>query len=256
MARKAAWEDFADSDLGPYAKPRGTRWGRVLVGLLGVGVATFVAAYYLPLYRAHQKLDEQYRELAQKSQTLSDSVSKTNAELTVATKERDQLRAERDQRLSTQKGAALEQEGARATLASKLDKLVKKNAVAIVESGGTLLVALDSALLFQPQRLELAPTARGVLCDIVKGSGAKSLAVSASMSPGSAVPAPLSKSYANPWTLSAARAAAVAQALTEHCAFPPAQLSATGNGDHDPFATQLGASKLPLDRIELALTPR
>ncbi|MEP7053173.1 MAG: hypothetical protein ABJB12_22600 [Pseudomonadota bacterium] len=256
MARKAAWEDLADSDLGPYAQSRGTRWGRVFVGLFVVGAATFVAAYYLPLYRAHQKLDAQYRDLAQKSQTLSDDAAKTTAELNAALLERDHLRAERDQKLSAQNSAAGHQEGARATLASKLDKLVKKNAVAIVANGGTLLVALDSALLFQPQRLDVTPAARGVLCDIVKSSGAKSLAVGASMAPGSAVPAALSKSYANAWTFSAARAAAVAQTLAEQCAFPAPQLSATGNADHDPFASELASSKLPADRIELDLTPR
>jgi chemotaxis protein MotB len=256
MARKAAWEEFADSDLGPYAKSRGTRWGRVFIGLLLVGAATFVAAYYLPLYRAHQKLDVQYRELAQKSQTLSDSVSRASAELTAAQHERDQLRAERDQKLSAQKDVASQQEGVRATLASKLDKLVKKNSVAIFANGSTLLVALDSALLFQPQRLDLAPAAHGVLCDVVKGSEAKALAVGASLAPGAAVPAALSKSYANPWTLSAARAAAIAQALTELCAFPGPQVSATGNADHDPFAAQLASSKLAADRIELAFTPR
>lgn len=256
MARKAAWEDFGDSDLGPYAKPRGTRWGRVFVALLLVGAATFVAAYYLPLYRAHQKLDEQYRELVQKSQTLSDSESKSLAQLTAATQERDQLRAERDQQLNAQKSATLQQDGVRATLSSKFDKLVKKNAVAIVASGGTLLVALDSALLFQPQKLEVTPAARGILCDIVKGSEVKSLAVSASMAPGSAVPAALSKSYPNPWSLSAAHAAAVAEVLTEHCGFPAAALSAIGNADHDPFAAPLGSSKLSPDRVELALTPR
>ena len=254
MARKAAWEDFADSDLGPYAKPRGTRWGRLFILLLLVGAATFVAAYYLPLYRAHQKLDAQYRELAQKSQTLSDGASKAQAELTAATQERDQLRADRDQKLSAQKDVASQQEGVRATLASKLDKLLKKNAAAVVSNGSTLLVALDSALLFQPQKLDLTPAAHGILCDIVKGSTAKSLVVADSMAAGSAVPPALIKSYANPFTLSAARAAAVAQALSEQCAFPAAQVSATGNADHDPLATQLASSKLPPDRVEITLT--
>ncbi|MEO8903638.1 MAG: hypothetical protein ABI488_15260 [Polyangiaceae bacterium] len=256
MARKAAWEDFADSDLGPYAKRRGTRWGRVVLGLLAVGAGTFVGAYYLPLYRAHQKLDEQYRELAQKSQTLSESASKTQTELSAATTERDQLRADRDQKLSAQKDSASQQESARATLTGKLDKLLKKNAAAVVTSGNTLLVALDSALLFAPHRLDLTPAAPGVLCDVVKGAAPKSLVVSASMAAGSAVPPALSKSYANPWTLSAARAAAVALALTEHCAYPAGQLSATGNADHDPFAAQLASSKLSPDRVELALTLR
>ena len=37
---------MADADLGPYAKSRGTRWGRVLGGLLFVAVATLVTCIF------------------------------------------------------------------------------------------------------------------------------------------------------------------------------------------------------------------
>ena len=76
---------MADADLGPYGKSRGTRWGRVFAGLFFVAVATFVGAYYLPLYRAHQKLADQYRELGQRSQGMSETVSKLQVELKAAT---------------------------------------------------------------------------------------------------------------------------------------------------------------------------
>src|SRR3954462_15969984 len=98
MARKAAWEDMADADLGPYAKSRGTRWGRVFAGLLFVAVATLVAAYYVPLYRAHEKLAEQYRELGQRSQGVSETVTRVQSELKAATEARDQLQAEQSAR--------------------------------------------------------------------------------------------------------------------------------------------------------------
>src|SRR5450432_1936882 len=94
----ARWEDFADTDMGPYAKPRGTRWGRVFTGLLVLGFGTFVAAYYLPLYRAQQRLNDQYRELGQKSQSLEGNVSKAEADLKTVSAERDRLRAEHDQK--------------------------------------------------------------------------------------------------------------------------------------------------------------
>jgi flagellar motor protein MotB len=249
----ARWEDFADSDMGPYAKPRGTRWGRVFTGLLVLGFGTFVAAYYLPLYRAQQRLNDQYRELSQKSQNLEGNVSKVQADLKSVSAERDQLRTEHDKRDSAQKTDASQQDRLRDALSTKLDKQIKKNGAAVVANGGTLIVALDSALLFQPQKLDLTATAATLLCDINKTSEAKSVTVSAALAPGSTVPAALAKTFATAWALSAARAAALAEALVDKCALPAAQVSATGSADHDPFAMQFANSKLPADRVELVL---
>jgi chemotaxis protein MotB len=249
----ARWEDFADSDMGPYAKPRGTRWGRVFTGLLVLGFGTFVAAYYLPLYRAQQRLNDQYRELSQKSSSLESNASKAQADLKTVSTERDKLQAEHDQRDSAQKTDSSQQQRVRDALSAKLDKWIKKSAAAVVPNGAGSIVALDSALLFQPQKLDLMPTASALLCDISKTGEAKSLTVSAALAPGSVVPAALAKTFATPWALSAARAAALAEALVDKCAVPAAQVSATGSADHDPFAVQLASSKLPADRVELLL---
>ena len=253
MARKAAWEDLVEADLGPYAKPRGTRWGRVFTGLLLVACATFVAAYYLPLYRAHQKLGDQYRELGQRSQGLSDSVNQTKLELKTTTDQRDQLQAEHDQRESKQKASTAQLERVRLALSSKLDKFVKKGSVALVANTGALVVAFDSALLFAPQKVDLSPAAHTLLCDVVKTGEAKSVAVGSSLGDAGVVPQALVKLYPTPWALSAARAASVAQALEAECSLSASQISATGNGKHDPTAALLSSTKLPADRIELEL---
>ena len=76
---------MADGRPRPVRKIAGTRWGRVFAGLLFVAVATFVAAYYLPLYRAHEKLAEQYRELGQRSQGMSETVTRLQSELKTVT---------------------------------------------------------------------------------------------------------------------------------------------------------------------------
>jgi chemotaxis protein MotB len=251
MARKAAWQELADADLGPYAKSRGTRWGRVFGGLFFVAVATFIAAYYLPLYRAHQKLAEQYRELGQHSQGLSESASRVQGELKAALESRDQLQAERDSRESAKKSASEQQERAKGALSSKLDKYLKKGNVALFLNTGSLFVAFDSALLFLPQKVDLSPTGRALLCDVAKTSEAKSLTVRASLAPAAGVPPVLPVGYASAWALSAGRAAAVAQALEQSCSFPAAQLSAIGYGQQllaglkptgDPVQIEVGLS--------------
>src|SRR3954464_3300491 len=168
MARKAAWEDMADTDLGPYAKSRSTPWGRVFFGLLFIVTATLIASYYVPLYRAHRRLDAQYRELVQKSQARSDGVSKAQLALKTVTEQRDRLQAEQDQHENAQKADADKVERLRTTLATKLDKLSKKGSAAVAVDGSSVVVALDSAFLFVPQKLDVAPGARSVLCDAVK----------------------------------------------------------------------------------------
>ncbi len=238
---------MADADLGPYGQSRGTRWGRVFAGLFFVAVATFVGAYYLPLYRAHQKLADQYRELGQRSQSLSETVSKVQTELKATTEARDQLQAEHDLHESAKKSTSDQQERVRVALSAKLDKFLKKGNAALLVSAGSLFVAFDSALLFLPQKLDLTPTGRALLCDVAKTSEAKVLSVRASLAAGSVVPPALAVSYPSTWALSAGRAAAVAQNLEQACSFPAAQLSATGNGNQQPLADL----KLAGDPVEL-----
>lgn len=255
MARKAAWEDA--SDLGPYAKSGRTSWGRVFVLVLAVGMGTFVAAYYLPLFRAQQKLSEQYRDLSQKSQGLSDAAQKAEAELKSVSAERDQLRAEHDQRENAKKTEGVALERVRTDLSTKLDKLVKKGSALVLGSaaGGGALVALDAAALFMPLKLDLSPVGKALLCDVGKSAQGLPLRINGSMAEDATVPAAFEGSFDNAWALSAARAAAVAAALEDRCAIAGASLSAVGNGKHDPFQAQLVSLKAP-ERIVIEIRSR
>jgi chemotaxis protein MotB len=227
----------------------------VFFGLFAIATATFVAAYYVPLYRAHQRLDARYRELGLKSQSSAESEKKARLELEAMTQRRDQLRAESDQREGAKKDENDRLEQARAVLAPKLDKLVKKGSAAQVIDGSALYVALDSALLFVPQKLEVLPAARPLLCDTVKAADAKSIAVHGSLAEGASVPQALAKSYPGPIAISAARAAAIAQVLQTACKVPLGQLKAVGDGEHDALSARLVAFK-PSERVELELSFR
>ena len=254
MARKAAWEDLVEADVGPYGKARGTRWGGVLVGLLLIATATFVLAYYLPLYRAHRKLAEQQRELGQRAQTVADQLSRSERELAAVTTRKNELQAQQELRDSAQKKMSDQRERTRATLAAKLDKFSKKGLVAVLVSGGSLSVAIDGALVFAPQKVEVTPAARALLCEVAKTSAAKSIAVRDSLAGALPVPPALAASYPSPWALSAARAAAVAQALHDVCSFADTELTVIGNGNHDPSPAELASSKFAGDRLDLVLT--
>jgi len=216
-----------------------------------VVVATFVAAYYLPLYRAHQKLAEQYRELGQRAQAMSETTSRIQGELKAAIGERDQLQAEHDSRECAKHSTSEQLERPKGALSSKLDKYLKKGNATLFLSAGSLFVAFDGALLFLPQKVDLSPAGRALLCDVAKTSEAKSLTVRASLASGASVPPVLPVGYASAWALSAGRAAAVAQALEQNCSFPATQLSAIGYGQQplaglkptgDPIQLEVGLS--------------
>jgi outer membrane protein OmpA-like peptidoglycan-associated protein len=224
----------------------------VFVLILLVGIGTFVAAYYLPLYRAQQKLSEQYRELGQKSQSLTDSATKAQTELKSVTAERDQLQAEHDKRESAKKTTSVDLDRVQSDLSTKLDKLAKKGSAIVTLNSGALIVALDAASLFAPQKLELSAAGKTTLCDVAKSAQNFAVRVNGSMLDDATVPAALESNFGNPWAL---RAAAVAQSLEEKCGVPAAQLSAIGNGKHDPFASALATLKAP-ERIELELRSR
>ena len=253
MARKAAWEDA--SDLGPYGKSRSTSWGRVFILLLLVGIGTFVGAYYMPLYRAQQKLAEQYRGLSQQSQSLTESAQKAQSDLKSVTADRDALRAEHDRRESAKKGEGDQLERVRADLSIKLDKFLKKGSAILAPNGGSLLVALDGAVLFVPQKLDFSLAGKAALCDVAKGAQGFSVRVSGSLAEDATVPPGLAASFANPWALSAARAAAVTQLFEDKCGFAGGQLNATGNGKHEPLQAQLASLKAP-ERIVIELRSR
>ncbi|MEO6599531.1 MAG: hypothetical protein ABIQ16_06630, partial [Polyangiaceae bacterium] len=165
------------------------------------------------------------------------------------TEQRDRLQAEHDQAATAKKADGDRQERQRGALSSKLDKFVKKGSAAVAVHDGALVVAFDAALLFVPQKLDLSPTGRQLLCDAVKSGEAKSVTVRASLAEGSTAPAALAKIYPAPWVLSAVRAAAVAQGLQNACAVPATELRATGVVSREAPP----GFKVTGDRVELEL---
>jgi chemotaxis protein MotB len=198
-------------------------------------------------------LSDEYRALSDQSRAQSESIDTVRAQLKSVTSERDQLRTDHDRKVDADKDASSRRERARAGVSSKLDKLVKKGSVAVVATESALVVALDSAWLFLPQRLDLTPTAPSLLCEILKGADAKSLSVNGVLAQGTPVPAAFAKSFPSPWALSAARAAAVVESVASKCGLPAAQLSAAGSADHDPFNAALATSKLTGEHVELVI---
>ena len=58
-----------------------TRWGSIVVGLLIVGGATFVAGWVVPLFRAHDKLRGEFQQLSERRRVLDDNLANKEREL-------------------------------------------------------------------------------------------------------------------------------------------------------------------------------
>ncbi|WP_437590953.1 hypothetical protein [Sorangium sp. So ce1000] len=234
------------------------RWVRVVPALLLVAAATFVAAYYVPLHRAHVLLLEEQRKSNQKSKDLEQTLSQVRGELQAKTAEVEKSEAERQQSEAAKKSGLERVEQIKAELAGKLDKHIKKGVAAVAVAEGQAFVALSESAVFLPNTVDVSPQGQSLLCQVsgalsASGGGQAPLRAGAVSGPPDSVPAALQAAYPTPWELSAVRAATVAQALQEKCAVAGARLSAVGHADHDPAAAALGETKLSPGRVEISI---
>ncbi len=218
-------------------------------------VAVGIAAYFVPLYRAHALLLEQYRDLSQKSQKQAQKLAQTETDLEAAKRTRDQHEAERKQREVAAKADGDRLELVRGELAPRLDKAASKGlALVWLPDRSGLVIGIDESLVLVPLKGKVSPDGPGLLCDIGKVAGAAgSLSLRAIHTAGKSgrAPAPFESVFA--W--SAARAGAVAQALAQCGGKEPMRIVAVGAAKQDPYGDLLAAGKLPPARIEVAILP-
>lgn len=172
MARHS-WE----TDAAAPRKSGGGRVRRVLIGLVVIGVATFVAAYYVPLLRAHQALARVSEESVAKTDALEQKVQRLEKELASTTSERDKLsQAEQSRASSTRESkdrlAALSSE-----LSSSLKKHSAKGLVTIGAGQDAVRIAIRPDVLFPTDKPELNPMGGGILCEVSRAAGSRRVEV-------------------------------------------------------------------------------
>ncbi|WP_437781746.1 hypothetical protein [Sorangium sp. So ce1097] len=234
-----------------------SRWIRVVPALLLIASATFVAAYYVPLRRAHMLLIQEQQRSNQKGTDLEQTLSQVRGELQAKTAELDKLDAERQQAAAAKRTGMERVEQVKTEIAGKLDRHIKKGIAAVAAAEGRAFVVLSEGAVFLPGTVDVSPQGQGILCQVsgaLSASGGEApLRVGAVSGPPDAVPPALHAAYPTPWELSAVRAATVAQTLQDKCAVPGARLSAVGHAVHDPAAAALGETKLPPGRVEISI---
>lgn len=208
--------DVADIVLAPN---RGRGW-RILSGVLFVAAATFAAAYYLPLYRAHASLNREYRTLSTEASTQHKQLEDTLDTLKQVSAERDQLN---QLAASKKSGAALarDAESVERDLQTALKKFLGKGKLQLTRDKEKVTLSLSAPALVQSTSGDLTDAGKKVLCQLASSqkSGNSHIAVLG-------YAAPVAGNPAAAWKMAAVRAAVGAQLVSESCGVDPRRVDA------------------------------
>ena len=173
MARHS-WE--TDADVAPR-RSGGNRVRRVFFGLLAIGVATFVAAYYVPLLRAHQALSRVSEESVAKADALEKKVQKLEKDLSAANSERDRLSQAEQTRTSSSRDSKDRLASISSDMTNALKKPSSKGLVTIGAGQDAVRIAIRPDVLFPNDKPELNPMGGGLLCEVSRAAGSRRVEV-------------------------------------------------------------------------------
>lgn len=227
MAKKD-WEKLAEADdlsaaVG-VSPSRGRGW-KVFSGLLLIGTAAFVLAYYLPLYRAHGKLREEYQVATNQASTFRKQLNDAVGTLNQATEERDKLRSEVRQQSKQTEDLAQRAERMERSLQPALKKFIGKGKLSLERDKERLRVGFWSPSVVSATSGDLSDFGKKALCAV--GSGLKASNTHVRVLGLGVEPAKAD----SPWQLAATRAGAAAQHLSKNCGLSPNQVEATVRAD-------------------------
>jgi chemotaxis protein MotB len=227
-------------------------WAGLLVGVALVACGTFIFAYYVPLYRAHQTLATSHARIVQQIKTLEDTLTQAQASLKSEIAKRQTLEAEKRQRDGAGKTPPGELDAVRTALTQKLERPIGKKQAAVAVEGERVVVVLASGALFGTGKVDVSGSGKTILCDIGKAAGGRAVKVEAATDD-DGVPARLKPKYTNAWAFSTAAAASVANTLEEKCSVPGAKLTASGFGKTKAPRKAFEGTKIGGLRIEIEI---
>jgi len=240
---KKDWQNLdsnADFSAVALTPNRGRGW-RILSGVLFVASATFAAAYYLPLYRAHASLSREYRTLSTESTTQHKQLTETLDTLKQVSAERDHLN---QIAASKKSGDALvhDAEKLEHDVQAALKKYLGKGKVQISRDKEKLRVSLSAPALVHATTGELTNTGKKMLCQL--GGELKSANAHVAIQ---GYAEPVAGNPAAAWKLAAVRAAVATQLVSETCGVDPHRVEAVV---HEP--TQIADDNL----LVVEITPQ
>lgn len=198
---------------------RSGRGWKVLAAVLSVSALAFVFGYYVPLYRAHALLTNQYRKQMDEARKQRQQLTETIETLKLVVAERDQLaetqrREQKDQESTVQRNGKLDE-----NLRAALKKFLGKGKVLLVRQGATLALDFESPAMLGQGTADVTVLGKQALCALagpLKKTNAKLVVV------GGGITAPPKSEYSFP--LAAGRASNVSKHLSEVCGIEVGQL--------------------------------
>jgi chemotaxis protein MotB len=214
MGRRDWQREVEQEDLSVAigtSRHRGRGW-KVFSILLVMGIGAFIFAYYVPLYRAHALLTEQYRkqmdEARRQRQQLTDNIET----LKQVSSERDKLaevsrHEQKDADASNQRLVKLEE-----NLRVTAKKFLGKGRVGLIRDPSTVTLTLATPALLGLGTVDVSVFGKQALCAIaapIKTSGVRVIVT------GGGINSPPKSDYSFP--LASGRAANVAKHLVDAC---------------------------------------
>ena len=166
--------NLTDSDLMEMGvkRKRSFSWPAVLLVITLAAAGGFVVAMYLPLQRAHDRIEAEYLAQAPKLAELRDALNATKAELEKVDKRREELQDQEDARKSAKDAGKAAFKELKTTLANELAKPIFKKDVTVLYGPTRVRVKLKGGLM-KPNTTELTGDGKATLCKAAKAIQAK-----------------------------------------------------------------------------------
>jgi flagellar motor protein MotB len=210
------------------ARSSARRW-RFTSGFLFFGALTVVAGYYVPLRREAGRLraegDSLRSELSQTRTELKQALARAPEPLPAPAE------AAPNGELAARARPRIERLDAR--LRERFGELARSQQLSLASASDRMSVAIANVRLFSGSGLEISESGRALLCDLaqtVMAEFAGQLRVTGYYGKPRIVEPALSKRFASPWELSAARAARAVDVLVRDCRAPAERFLAVGYG--------------------------
>jgi chemotaxis protein MotB len=234
-----AWE--AELEGASDKRSSTGRFGRYLFAVLVVGVATFVAAYYVPLLRAHRALTGLYGQAKERAKSSERKLTEFETDLKTVTGERDQLKEHESKRDGDAQSGRERMDALASALSLKLKKHFDKGRITLSTAGRRARLTVSRSTLIAPGKDDIGPSGALLLCDVAKATGSTPLRV------GARIGGEAGAGAASPWESHAALTARVAQALADKCAVPRERLSIAVLPEEEPAHPEAGDTSAGVD---------
>jgi flagellar motor protein MotB len=210
------------------ARSSARRW-RFTSGFLFFGALTVVAGFYVPLRREAGRLRAE-------GNSLRSELSQARAELQQALARPPEAPppaagSAHDADAEARARPRIERLDAR--LRERFGELASSQQLSVARASDRMSVAIANAQLFSGSSLDVSSSGRSLLCDLAQTVMAEfdgQLRITGYYGKPRIVESALSKRYASPWELSAARAARAVDVLVRDCRAPAERFLAVGYG--------------------------